>query len=123
MKSSLANDLGIAGAEGVQLFEELDQHNQVNWEGVDIYAIFGCKGFRLIPPKIVQECSVEDLVNSIHAGVWMGKPVRELSYVERIRIFIRKSLCFIIFSLVIFLFGYLINYKTILILHASNASI
>ena len=123
MKSSLANDLGIAGAEGVQLFEELDQHNQVNWEGVDIYAIFGCEGFRLIPTKIAQECSVEDLVNSIHAGVWMGKPVRELSYVERIRIFIRKSLCFIIFSLVIFLFCYLINYKTILILHASNASI
>jgi hypothetical protein len=30
LKSSLANDLGIAGAEGVQPFEELDQHNQVN---------------------------------------------------------------------------------------------
>ena len=109
LKSSLANDLVIAGDEGVQLFEELDKHNQVNWEGTDIYAIFGCEGFRLIPPKIAQECSVEDLVNSIHAGVWMGKPVRVLSYVERIRIFIRTLLFFIIFSLVIFFFIWLFD--------------
>lgn len=109
LESSLANDLGIAGDDGVELFEELSQHNQINWEGVDVYAIFGGEGFGLMPPKITQECSVEDLVNSIHAGEWMGKPVRELTYVERIRKFIRTLLLFIVFSLVIFFFIWLFD--------------
>lgn len=89
----VADDIGIAGDDGDDLFRALDDRFQVDWAGVDLKAMFGPEGspiFSTMPWRHgedrYQSCTVADIVNSIVAGCWVGSPVRELSRAEKTRL-------------------------------------
>ncbi|WP_286828428.1 MULTISPECIES: DUF1493 family protein [Kordiimonas] len=92
-ESSVADDVGIAGDDGDDLFQALNDRFQVDWAGVELEAMFGPEPssiFAIMPWRHgedrYQDCTVADIVNSIIAGRWVGNPVRELSKEERSRL-------------------------------------
>lgn len=86
LDASLINDLGIYGDDGYELFEKLSETYNIDWTGINIEAIFGNEGIAIIPPtgKMKQECSVRDLVSSLHNGKWTGSPARKYTMLEKI---------------------------------------
>lgn len=103
MEASLIDDLGVYGDDGSELFEMLDEHYNIEWDGLEIGVLFGNEGLGPPPPWALknncimykpQPCLVSDVVKAIELGKWEPTLLVPISSRERAKTYLVSYLYF-----------------------------
>ena len=81
--SDLCRDLGVAGADGCDLFTAFDNAFDVDWTGLYLGVHFGNESCFPSPRQLknncvmyeTQPCKVSDVVQAVMSGRWRGTPL------------------------------------------------